>query len=173
MNLDFFGLFDYAAGDGDTYQYTATEFNTIIKAITTDGVMEGAGNKMAVTANGLQITVDTGICFVQGRIGEIKTPKTLTLDAASIARKDRIVVRADIINRTVSLEVLKGTGAAAPTLTQTANVYEIPLATVTLTANSSTVALTDERAISYTPTQVMAKMNNITSGTENVYAVYA
>ena len=63
MTLDFFGLFDYTSGDGDIYEYTATEFNTILKAITGNGVVKDSGNEMAITANGLTISVDTGIAF--------------------------------------------------------------------------------------------------------------
>lgn len=168
MNLDFFGLFDYTSGDDDTYEYTATEFNTILKAITGNGVVKGQENEMAISANGLSVSVDTGIAFVEGRIGQIKTAKTLTLDAASTARTDTIVIRVDVVNRTVSLEVKKG----STTLSQTEMLYEIPLAEVAIAADNTTT-LTDKRQFIYTPKQVMEKMNSITAGTETVYARYA
>ena len=115
MTLDFFGLFDYTSGDGDIYEYTATEFNTILKAITGNGVVKDSGNEMAITANGLTISVDTGIAFCEGRIGQLKAAKTLTLDAAADTRTDLIVMRVDVANRLVSIEAKKGTTA----LTQT------------------------------------------------------
>lgn len=173
MNLDFFGLFDYADGDGATYEYTATEFNTIIKAITGNGVMVGQGNEMEVSANGLVLTVGSGIAFAEGRIGQNKSAKTLTLDAASANRADRVVMRVDVSNRTVSFEILKGTSTTAPALTQNDLIYEIPLATINLTAGSTTVSVVDERQFIYTPGQVMEKMNAITTGTETVLARYA
>lgn len=168
MIMDFYGLFDFTAGDGDAYQYTASEFNTIIKSITGNGVVKGQGNEMAVAANGLTITVNTGIAFAEGRIGEIKSAKSLTLSAASGARTDLIVMRVDVANRTVSLEVKNNTTA----LTQTELVYEIPLAEIAVSADGST-KVNDKREFIYTPQQVMAKMNSITSGEETVLARYA
>lgn len=168
MIMDFYGLFDFTAGDGDDYQYTASEFNTIIKSITGNGVVKGQGNEMAVAANGLTITVNTGIAFAEGRIGEIKSAKSLTLSAATAARTDLIVMRVDVANRTVSLEAKDGTTA----LTQTELVYEIPLAEIAVSADGSTKVI-DKREFIYTPQQVMAKMNSITSGEETVLARYA
>lgn len=168
MIMDFYGLFDFTSGDGDAYQYTASEFNTIIKSITGNGVVKGQGNEMAVAANGLTITVNTGIAFAEGRIGEIKSAKSLTLSAASGARTDLIVMRVDVANRTVSLEVKNNTTA----LTQTELVYEIPLAEIAVSADGST-KVNDKREFIYTPQQVMAKMNSITSGEETVLARYA
>lgn len=168
MIMDFYGLFDFTSGDGDAYQYTASEFNTIIKSITGNGVVKGQGNEMAVAANGLTITVNTGIAFAEGRIGEIKSAKSLTLSAASGARTDLIVMRVDVANRTVSLEAKNNTTA----LTQTELVYEIPLAEIIVSADGST-KVNDKRQFIYTPQQVMAKMNSITSGEETVLARYA
>lgn len=168
MIMDFYGLFDFTSGDGDAYQYTASEFNTIIKSITGNGVVKGQGNEMAVAANGLTITVNTGIAFAEGRIGEIKSAKSLTLSAASGARTDLIVMRVDVANRTVSLEAKNNTTA----LTQTELVYEIPLAEIAVSADGST-KVNDKRQFIYTPQQVMAKMNSITSGEETVLARYA
>lgn len=168
MNLDFYGLFDYTSGDGDIYEYTASEFNTILKAITGNGVVKGQANEMAITVNELTVTVDTGIAFAEGRIGQIKSAKTLTLDAATANRTDTIIMRVDVANRNVSLNVLKG----STTLTQTELVYEIPLAEIAVTTGGATT-VTDKRAFIYTPKQVMEKMNGITSGSETVYARYA
>lgn len=167
MNMDFFGLFDYTAGDSDIYEYTASEFNTIIKAITGNGVVKGWGNELLVSAEGLVITIKDGVAFAEGRIGQLKTAKTLTLDAAT-NRSDLIVMRVDVANRIVSIEVKKGT----TTLTKTELLYEIPLAQIDITANGTTTAI-DKRDFIYTPQQVMNKMNNITAGTEYVYARYA
>ena len=168
MILDFYGLFDYTAGDGDAYQYTASEFNTIIKSITGNGVVKGQGNEMAVSANGLTITINTGIAFAEGRIGEIKTAKSLTLSAASAARTDLIVMRVDVANRTVSIEAKAG----STELTQTELIYEIPLAAIAVSADGTT-KVTDRRDFIYTPQQVMNKMNAITAGEETVVARYA
>jgi len=172
-NLDFFGLFDFSAGDGALYQYTASEFNEILKSITSNGVMKDKDNELAVSVNGLAVEVASGVAFINGRIAVVKTTKSLTLDASSTNRMDRIVIRADLQNRTITLEVLKGSSATAPALTQTENIYEITLAKILVPANSTATVLTDERVFTYTPTQAVDKMNAITSGTDFVYAVYA
>jgi len=125
------------------------------------------------TVSGLSVEVGSGTAFINGRIAVIKTAKTLTLDASTTNRMDRIILRLDVQNRTLTLEVLKGTSATAPTLTQTENTYEISLAKVLVPANSVETVLTDEREYAYNPTQAMVKMNAITSGAEYVYAVYA
>lgn len=156
MNLDFFGLFDYVDGDGAVYEYTSSEFNTIIRNITGNGVVYGEGKQMAVSSNGLTITVDTGIAFAQGYIGQIKTAKSITLNGAAT-----VVMRVDVPNRTVSI-------MGVNSLTQTDLVYDLPLADV-----AADGTITDRREYIYKPKEVMEKMNGITAGTETVYARYA
>lgn len=171
-NLDFYGLFDYQVGDTDTYEYTATEFNEIYKSITTTGVVKGRLNEMAVSADGLDVSVDTGFVFIEGRLGKIATPKPLTLESTGTQHIDRVILKLDVPNRVITVEIKQG-GAAAPTLTQTATIWEISLAAITVPASGVSTTLVDERTFYYTPTQVMQKMNAITSGTDYVYAVYA
>jgi hypothetical protein len=156
MNLDFFGLFDYVDGDGAVYEYTSSEFNTIIRNITGNGVVYGEGKQMAVSSNGLTITIDTGIAFANGYIGQIKTAKSITLNGAAT-----VVMRVDVPNRTVSI-------IGVNSLTQNDLVYDLPLADV-----AADGTITDRREYIYKPKEVMEKMNRITAGTETVYARYA
>lgn len=172
MNVDFFGLFDFEAGDSDTYQYSATEFNQIIKAITSDGVVKDHLDEMAVSLDGLNVTVGTGAAFIQGRLAGITSAKALTVSSTGSAHKDRVILKLDVENRVITVEVKQGT-STPPALTQTALVYEISLAQVSVPATGVETSLTDERIYFYNPTKVMDKMNAITGGTEYVYAVYA
>lgn len=169
MNLDFFGVFDYASGDSDVYEYTATEFNEIFRAITSTGVVSSYLNEMAVSVDGLTATVDTGGCFINGRYGKIAIAKQLTLDAATTARKDTIILRLDVPNRLLTLEVKKG----STSLTQTENVYELALAEITIPANSVETTVEDKRTFYYTPTDAAKRLDKILTGTEYVYARYA
>lgn len=171
-NLDFYGLFDYQAGDTDTYEYTATEFNEFYKSITTTGIVKDRLNEMAVSLNGLGVSVATGFCFIEGRLGKIASPKPLTLVSTGSAHKDRIVLKLDIPNRKITVDIKQG-GATPPELTQNATVWEISLAQINVPASGVSTTMVDERNFFYTPTQVMNKMNAITGGTEFVYAVYA
>lgn len=169
MDLDFFGLFDYAEGDTDTYEYTATEFNEIYRAIVTTGVVHNYLDEMEVSINGLTVSVAAGGCFINGRYGKIEDVKQLTLDAASTQRTDTIVLRLDVLNRKLTLEIKKG----STTLTQNENVYELALAEITIPANSVETTLVDKRSYYYSPTEAVNKLNAILAGTETVYARYA
>lgn len=172
MVLDDYGFFDYSAEASGIYEYTSDEYTQVVKSLVGNGVVNSLGSKFATTANGLVLSVGTGVCYVNGRYGNNKSIKTLTLAAAQtgVTRTDRLILRAEKVNRTVSLEVLRGT-TGVPALTQTEEIYEIPL--YRCDVSGSAVALTDQRNLVYTPTEVMEKMQRITSGTEYVYAVYA
>lgn len=169
MNLDFFGVFDYKTGDGSTYQYTATEFSEILRALSSNGIVKGYQSELKPTISGLKVTVGKGSCFIYGHYGKISTSKVITLDAATTARKDRIVVRCDIPNRTMSLEVIKGTSDTAPAITDD----DIPIATVSIPANSTATTIVDERAYYYPPTVAQQSMEKVLNGTTPVYACYA
>lgn len=171
-DLDFYGVFDFLLEDDDTYKYTASEFVKIYQSMTTNGVVKGSGNEMEVTVNGLNVSVNTGSAFINGRYGEISEAKTLTVSSTGTAHIDRVILKLDVIARTISVEVKAG-GAAAPELTQNDDVYEISLAQIAVPASGVSTTMVDERTFFYKPTQVMDKMNAITGGTEYVYAVYA
>ena len=174
--LDFYGMFDYATGDTDVYEYTSQEFSDLIKALTDNGVANNI-DSFSTTANGLTLTVKKGTCFIEGRYGYNESNTTISLDAetASLQRIDRLVIELNKANRYMELKVVKGTAAATatvPTLTQNNLIYQIPLYQILIT-NGSTTALTDERRKVYSPTEAVEKLNKVLNGTEYVYAVYA
>lgn len=180
--LQFYGMFDYTEGDGNAYEYTSAEWSQLIAAMTNTGVAAGS---FSMSANGLTITVGGGTAFINGRYGYNNDSTTVQLDAETITnqRIDRIVLELDVPNRKIELKVVKGTaassGAAAPALTQNENIYQVPLYQALIT-EGSTVSLTDERVISYTPNQaieefrsIQQEFNDIKNGDTTVYAVYA
>lgn len=176
INLDFYGMYDFAAGDTDIYEYTSAEFTTLIKALTDTGIAKNEGDAFEATNSGLDITVGSGNCIIQGRYGSNDSNTSISLDAESVSlqRIDRIVIASDVSNRVMGIKVLKGTASASPSavaLTQTSTYYEIPVCQILIT-NGSTTALTDERTYVYTPTEINAKLQAILEGTEHVYAVY-
>jgi hypothetical protein len=73
---------------------------------------------------------------------------------ATLDRIDRVVLKLDMVNHTVTIEVVTGTPAAspvAPTLTNTTSVYYVKLAQVYVTHAVTTIAadkVTDERDFS-------------------------
>jgi hypothetical protein len=176
-NLVFYGMYDYSSDDGAEYEYTSTEWTSLIKALSGTGIAINDRDKFAPSASGLDITIGSGMCFIQGRYGYNDSPTTLTLDAESVSlqRIDRIVLAADTINRVIGIDMKKGTASSnptAPALTQTELYYEIPICQVRISGGSSTT-ITDERSFIYTPTEINEKLNRILNGTDFVYAVYA
>lgn len=150
---------DAVQGENGEYdrEYNAQEFTDYFKALVTTGIMKGAGNELAVSANGSNMitSVSTGIAFLLGRYYENDSPLELTHDTETLgnSRIDRIVVRMDLSteSRYVKAFIKKGapsTNPVAPTLVQTANLYEISLAQVKVVGGQTfiaTNAVTDER----------------------------
>lgn len=177
-NLDLYGMFDFSEGDNDVYKYTSAEFSKLIQAITNNGVSNSYGDSFEITNNGLDLTIGSGFAFINGRWGCNDDSTSLSLDAetASLQRIDRVVLELNTTNRFIDLKVVKGEATAgtatAPALIQNELIYQLPLYR-TLITNGSTVALTDERTLTYSPTEINAKLQRILTGTDFVYAVYA
>lgn len=170
--LEFYGMFDYADGDSDVYEYTSAEWSKFVQAITNNGVPTGS---FAATASGLQITVGGGTAFIQGRYGYSDNMIFLALqpEAPSLQRIDRIVAELDVRNRVMEIKVVEGEpgsgdSVAPPALTRSENVYQIPLWQA-LIRSGSTVTLTDERLITYTPTEAIEKFKEIVKQTDEKY----
>lgn len=154
-----FRFFDPVQLEDGTYdrEYNAQEFTDYFRALVTTGVMKAAGNQLAVSANGNNMItrIDTGIAFLLGRYYENDSVKELTHDTESLGnnRIDRIVIRMDLSpdKRHVLAFIKKGAPSAnpaAPSLTQTANIYEISLAQVRVVGGQTFIAanaVTDER----------------------------
>jgi hypothetical protein len=135
-------------------EYTAEDFRRAFRAATSPGVVLGIGNNYAVSAGpGLGVTVDTGYVIILG--GWLYRDETaaialLAADATN-PRIDRIVARLTVSTKTVELAKLTGTPAGspvAPSLTQTSDVYEIPLAQIAVAAGAVSITsgnITDQR----------------------------
>ena len=165
-NLDIFGMFDFEVGDDDTYEYTSEEFATFVDGLTDNGV-SGKGNKFATTNTGLNLSVATGICFINGRWGRNTASKTIAVDtdAQGYSRKDYLVVEYNKTTRAIGLAIVSGTHAAsnpvAPTLVQTENLYQLPLYLITIVGGTSpTLTLTDARTILILPSQVLSAIES-------------
>ncbi len=111
------------------------------------GVFANPSTSMQVVANvDMTVKVLAGACFINGYMGWVENPETLTIEeTTSYSRIDRVVARLSISDRKISLAVLQGEEAAnpvAPDLTQDSDLYEIALAEITVTQN--TIEITDE-----------------------------
>ena len=72
-------------------------------AYTSNGVYPETANSLKVTAGtGLNIAVQPGKCWVNGKFGYIDKAETLALNTAGDTdRTDSVVIRLDLINRTM------------------------------------------------------------------------
>ena len=162
LNLDFYGMFDYDAAGGETYEYTSEEFSSLIEGVTGNGISANYLNEFAPTANGLDISVASGAAFIKGRWGYNSTAKTITLSPTTTTQKriDRIVIELDVASRTIGLNTLVGTATTGtPTAPALAD-NQLAICSV-LVANGSNTTLTDERVFTYSAADVQKQLNEI------------
>ena len=162
LNLDFYGMFDYDAAGGETYEYTSEEFSSLIEGVTGNGISANYLNEFAPTANGLDISVASGAAFIKGRWGYNSTAKTISRSPTTSTQKriDRIVIELDVASRAIGLNTLVGT---TTTGTPTAPVLadnQLAICSV-LVANGSNTTLTDERVFTYSAADVQKQLNEI------------
>lgn len=145
--------FPWDSSSGDR-EYTAEDFRRYYQAFVTTGVFMSDSTSLQVTAySGMQIYVAEGSAIIIGARYENEGSTYLTLSAAdgSYDRIDRIVLRWDLENREMYVDVLEGTAASSPTapdVTRTDDVYELALADITVAAGVTEItqsAITDMR----------------------------
>ncbi len=103
-----------------------------------NGIINGFGNGMAVTTNGFNLTVQSGVCCIQGRFLQEDTSTTIT--AGSTPAYARLVLEIDLDKTNTeedfeqgAYKIIKGANAY-PSLTQTdivgtnSGVYQYELA---------------------------------------------
>jgi hypothetical protein len=149
-------------GDGSSGGYTQAQFaefvrQTLMTSLTTEGVLKGIGNELAVSGTSSPLTVASGSGLVYGLFyannSSITGGTELTIPTPSTAtRIDRIVLRASWAAQTVRVFRIAGTeGLSAPALTHIENItWDIPLATVSITTNG-VITVTDGRTFVKTP----------------------
>jgi hypothetical protein len=116
------------------------------RVLNTSGVFRDQLNKFQAfgDSTGMQVKVKSGQCWVEGHYGEQTTQVTLPVTAAhaTLARKDRVILRNDFVNNKIELDVLTGTPNASPVtpvLTQSISKWEISLGVINVAAASVTI----------------------------------
>lgn len=166
-SLDVYAPFDSGAGSSVTEDTWRKFMRHMLGS--QSGVIRGFPNEFAPSAAGagMTVTVDTGECWSRGHYGQSTALKTLAISTAhaTLARKDRIILRADFVNNRVEVDVLTGTAAASPTvpsLTQNTSIWETSLGIVSVAAAATTISsgnVADDRM--YTSAQARyAKSSN-------------
>ena len=109
-------------------------------------------------AGALNINVNIGAALVNGKLFETDTAITLTVggNASGNPRIDTVVLRADYVAQTIRAVVRQGSPAGSPvppSLTQSASLWETPLANIAVINGVSTIAqadITDRRRVAGT-----------------------
>ena len=140
------GFFNSINGDR---KYGAERFAEYFASFIGNGVFPNPGNGLQVMANNdMTVTVKAGRAWINGYILINDDDYTLTLDPADgvLSRIDRIVVRYDIADREIRLEVKKGAFASspvAPALQRDVDAYELGLADIAVNAGAVSINQAD------------------------------
>lgn len=129
----------------DDREYYASDFAAFYADIISNGISKRSPGGLKVSAgSGMNVTISTGVAWIEGHIYHNTTSKTLALNiGGSKPRIDRIVVRLDNVARTITAMVVNGTEAnvpTAPALRRDGDVYDIGLATVRVPASAISVS---------------------------------
>jgi hypothetical protein len=144
-------FFNSISGDR---RYKAEEWAEYFASFIANGVFPNPSTGLQVLAsNSMIITVNTGKAWINGYFYFNTSNLTITLDNADgvLNRIDRIVVRWDLQDRVISVEVKKGTYSANPSaaaIQRDADAYELVLADVYVGAGAVSVSqanITDQR----------------------------
>lgn len=126
----------------------------------TDGVFPTPSTGLQVTASGddMSVVVMPGNCMIEGRMGIEEAERKLVFNAAGSVydRIDAVVARLNTNHnyRNIDLYIVKGTEAGTPSppsITRTGGIYEIRLANVFISKNTTLISaerITDTRLTS-------------------------
>ena len=133
--------------------YSAEDYTSNMGAIISTGVRRSGDDDLKVTSNGLQVSAAVGRAWIDGRwyYNDTEYSFDTVIPPTSNSRIDSVVVRANTnaSGRKIELAYKVGVAGATPTapeLVRTGGIYEIQLATVTVSAGASNVTVTDTRA---------------------------
>ena len=145
--LDGEGNPDRAVKAEDWAWYFSTFIGNGVFPKPTDGLQ-------VVASSGMNIGIKAGYGFINGYAFRNSAEVTKAIGTAdgALGRIDRVVLRWDLTNRVMVLDILQGTPSAspvAPTLTRAADKYELALADVSVAAGVTTITqsmITDRRS---------------------------
>lgn len=141
-----YGFFNSVDGDR---RYTADQMSTYFKGLISDGVYEGVGSALVVTAgDGMTVNVGTGRAIIDCKWINLDGVESLLISPASPtqARYTAVVVRLDRENRQMVLTTVDGEPAASPEypeITSTDLIKELCLAMVYVPANAVSILQTN------------------------------
>lgn len=156
--------------------YKAEDWAEYFASFIGNGVFPIPSTGLQVAADdGMTVTVQAGKAWINGYFYHNTSDLSVTLDTADgqLPRIDRIVVRWDLTNRVISVQVKSsspGTSPTAPALQRDSNIYEIALADITVGAGVVAItqsSITDQRLNTSLCGVVAAVVNQIDTSTLN------
>lgn len=126
--------------DGDR-KYNASDFASYFSAILTNGVAPQTDNLRVVTDEAFNLKVIKGIGNINGYLYQNDEDKIISIEpqTSGTNRKDLIVLRLDLQNRKIGIEVKKDSN----TLTREGMIYELCLAEISVKANATEITTKD------------------------------
>lgn len=137
------GFFNSINGDR---RYDARRFAEYFASFIGNGIFPNPSTNLQVVSNGdMTVTVKAGKAWIDGYILINDDDYILKIDVADgvLSRIDRVVLRYDVADREIRIEVKKGTFASspvAPTLQRDADAYELAIADIKV--NKGAVSIT-------------------------------
>ena len=129
--------------------YDASDYSDNMGAIISSGVRRSGDDDLAVTSNGLVLTVGVGRAWVLGHWLKNDTAYNVATVTAptGITRYDGVYVHLDenVGVRAVSIIYKQGTFAGSPAPVREGGIYELQLAEITVADGATNVTVTDTR----------------------------
>ena len=124
----------YNSDNGDRV-YDADSFSEWLSPFFKTGVFNGELQVLA--SSGMEVIVDTGNAFIEGKLKKFDSQTTLTVEQASAnsTRIDSVICRRNDTDRDFTLMIVKGT-TVAPLPVRENGIYDIVLAHITVPASA-------------------------------------
>lgn len=132
--------------------YNADDYSDNLAVVISNGVLRSIANDLYVSASGLSLSVFAGRAWINGKYfyndSEYALPAITPPTGGS--RIDRVILRLNntLAVRSISIQYLTGTAATspvAPAITRSDDIYDLVLADVAISANATSVTVTDQR----------------------------
>ena len=118
----------------------ASFFAKYFSQFISNGVFPNPSTNMQILETaGMKVKVEKGVCYINGYMGWVEPEEIIEIEESDVqARIDRIVARLDFRDRSIKIQIKKGTplgNPVAPELQRDYDIYEIGLADIRVNAN--------------------------------------
>lgn len=133
----------------DDRVYFSADFAKYFSNFIGNGIYPNPSDNLKVVENnGLSLIIKSGSGFINGYGYVLKEDMPITINKAdaSYTRKDIIVLKLDLVNRNITLQLKTGTPSnspVAPDIVRNSDIYELKLAEITIKANTQNITNAD------------------------------